>query len=141
MKYAVLVLINLFIFSAAFSQAITDTALQEKAYITYDSYMQKSLKKRKTARTLLYTGGGIVVGSMLTGGIVYSGGNEIIGTFITLSGITAGFLVGVLYIPFSISSDKWERRALQIQPAVGVERVYLPLQSNAQPSVGIAIKL
>lgn len=53
----------------------------------------------------------------------------------------AGIVMVGTSISFFASSDRLEKQAIQIQPIVSVENIYLPSHTNIQPSVGLAIKL
>lgn len=131
MKY-ILVIFAVFFSSGVYAQTVSDTIMHNNnMQQDYEYYMQKSLNKKKTAKTLFNVGGGAtIVGGALTiigtrGGFNQSSGLEEFVLGIMLGGV--GVLTMASSVPFKISSNKWQRRALEVKPVVGFQNIHLAI--------------
>lgn len=148
MKY-LLVIFAIFFSSGVYAQTVSDNIMHNNnMQQDYEYYMQKSLNKKKTAKTLFNVGGGVTIagGALVLIGAAggFNPGEWLSGLGEVVMGAMVGG-VGVLTmassVPFKISSNKWQRRALEVKPVVGFQNIHLPNQQNSQPKVGLVINL
>jgi hypothetical protein len=105
-----------------------------------EDYLRRSKRQKTTAWILLGTG----IALMVSGFIAASAQDEGVDAGIALIFITGpGIISSLVSIPFFIASARNKRKAMNVSPAIGLQRSpVLPSATGyrAYPAVGIAVK-
>lgn len=140
MKTLFFILITLCLTNFSFAQISVDSTFQDNS-AEYESYMQKSLQKKKTSRTLLQLGGGMAVSGLSVAMISNKNSlSDLEVTVISLFVSASGVIVMCIAIPYAVSSRNWKRRALEVKPIVGMQNIYIPNTAKMQPAIGMVIQ-